>query len=251
MFSPTIQIASWSLSTYTTLVALALCISAGFTLYRTQPEKRLLVFDVLIGGLVCGIILARIEHVILHWNYFAYNTSEIIQLYHGGLDWHGAVVGAGIGMGIVSRWRNIALAPVLDSLTLLIPLLSFAIWWGCWSVSCRYGLEVATLADYPSWMVWEGRDIFGIYAPRFHTQLIGMLASLILFGATFVLFGRKLLIFRRFWLLMASIACIMFFISFLQADYSVRIYQLRITQYFDGIFILFALYLAFRVDSSQ
>jgi prolipoprotein diacylglyceryltransferase len=246
MFSSTIQFGSITFSTYTTGVALALFISAGFTLYRTSPENRLSVFDVLIGGLAGGIILARIEHVLLNWNYFAYNTTEIIQLYRGGLDWHGAVVGAGIGLGIVSRWRRVALTPVIDSLTVLIPLLSLVVWWGCWSVSCRYGLEVATLADYPSWMAWEGRDIFGIYAPRFHTQLMGIVSSLLLLAMTLVLFWRKWLVFRRFWLLMACGACIMFFISFLQGDYSIRFYQLRITQYFDGIFIVFAIYAMFR-----
>lgn len=248
MFSATLQIGSTTLSTYTTVVALALFVSAGFTLYRTVPNQRLLVLDVLIGGLVAGIILARIEHVLLNWNYFAYNTAEIPRIYQGGLDWHGAVIGAGIGMGLVSRWRQIALTPLLDRLTLLIPLLSLAVWWGCWGVSCRYGLEVATLADYPSWMVWEGRDIFGIYAPRFHTQLIGVLLSLILLAVTLVLFWRKWLVYRRFWLLMAGVACIIFFISFLQGDYSIRVYQLRLTQYFDGIFILFALIVGLRVN---
>jgi prolipoprotein diacylglyceryltransferase len=247
MFSATLQIGSTTLSTYTTLVALALFISAGFALYRTVPDQRLSVLDVLIGGLIAGVILARIEHVLLNWNYFAYNTAEIPQVYQGGLDWHGAVIGAGIGMGLIARWRKIALTPVLDSLTLLIPLLSLAVWWGCWGVSCRYGMEVTTLADYPSWMVWEGRDIFGIYAPRFHTQLIGMLSSGALLAVTLVLFWRKWLVYRRFWLLMTGVACIIFFISFLQGDYSIQVYQLRLTQYFDGIFILFTLIVGLRI----
>jgi len=246
MFSPTIQIGSTTLSTYTTWVTFALFISAGFTLYRTAPKNRLSTFDVLIGGLVCGIILARIEHVVLNWNYFAYNTSEMIKIDQGGLDWHGAVIGAGIGMMLASRWRQITLTPVLDSLTILIPLLALAEWWGCWTVSCRYGMEVATLADYPTWMVWEGRDIFGIYAPRFHTQLIGIVLSLLLLVVTLVLFWRNWFVYRRFWLLLAGVACMMFFIGFLQDDYSVQIYQLRLTQYFDGIFIVYAVYMGFR-----
>jgi len=249
MFSPTLEIGSTTLSTYTTLVALALFISVGFTLYRTAPEDRLPVLDVLIGGLVGGTILGRLEHVLLNWNYFAYNIAEITQVHQGGLDWHGVVIGAGIGMCLVSRWRKIALTPVLDRLTLLIPLLSLAIWWGCWGVSCRYGLEVATLADYPAWMVWQGSDIFGIYAPRFHTQLIGMLLSGLLLVITLVLFWRKWLVYRRFWLLMAGVACIIFFISFLQGDYGIQINHLRLTQYFDGIFILFPLYVGLRVHT--
>lgn len=246
MFSPTIQIGSTTLSTYTTWVVFALLISVGFTLYRTDPEKRLPTFDVLIGGLIGGIILGRIEHVGLNWNYFAYNTAEMIQFHRGGLDWHGVVIGAGIGMGLISRWRQVALLPVIDNLTILIPLLSLAEWWGCWTVSCRYGMEVVTLADYPAWMVWEGRDIFGIFAPRFHTQLIGIVLSLVLLTVTLVLFWRNWFIYRRFWLLLAGVASIMFFISFLQGDYNIQIHQLRLTQYFDGIFIVYAVYVGFR-----
>lgn len=247
MFEPTFQFASFTFPKYTTLVAIALLISGGFTLYRTPSDQRLLVLDVLIGGLIGGIILARIEHVLLNWNYFAYNTYEITQIHQGGLDWHGAVVGAGIGIMVVSRWRKVAIRPMLDTLCLLIPLLSLAVWWGCWASSCRYGLEVATLADYPSWLVWEGRDIYGIYAPRFHTQQLGMMLSLILLMVTLVLIWRNWAIGWRFWLLLSLAACIIFFISFLQDDYSVAIRGIRVTQYLDAIVILYAIYISWRV----
>ncbi len=246
MFEPNIQIGSITLSTYTTVIGLALLIGGGFALYRTPSKQRLQVFDILIAGLIGGLILARVEHVLLNWNHFAFHTSEILQVNRGGLDLHGALVGAGIGMMVMSRWRDVDLKPIIDSLTLLLPLLSLAIWWGCWSASCRYGLEVATLADYPSWFVWEGRDIFGIYAPRFHTQQLGIFFSMIAISLTLVLFWRKLLYFRRFWLLTALVMGMIFFITFLQGDYSIEANHIRITQYLDGIFIILALYRVFR-----
>ena len=49
MFSPTLQVGPMTFSTYTTSVVLALLFGAGFVLYRTAPEARLVVFDVLIG----------------------------------------------------------------------------------------------------------------------------------------------------------------------------------------------------------
>ena len=241
MFEPTLHFGGITLSTYTTLISLALIIGAGFTLYRTRPAKRLQVLDVLLIGLILGILMARLEHVVLNWNYFAYNTHEITQIHKGGLDWHGAVIGAGIGIGLMRRWRRVALVELIDNLTLLLPLLSLAIWWGCWSASCRYGAEVVTLVDYPAWMVWEGRDIFGIYAPRFHTQFIGMMFSFVLLTMTLVLFWRNWLVLKRFWLLLSLVTGIMFFTSFLQGDYSLLINRLRVSQYVDGVLIIFAL----------
>jgi len=251
MFEPTIQIASVTLSTYTTVIALALFIGGAFVLYRTPSEYRLRVLDVLIGGLIGGIILGRIEHILLNWNHFAFHTGEILQVNAGGLDWHGAFIGAGIGIVLVSRWRKVDLRQVVDSLTLLLPLLSMAIWWGCWSASCRYGMEVATLADYPSWMVWEGRDIFGIYAPRFHTQFIGLVLSAGLLLLTLVLFFNKWLVFRRFWLLTALVTGIMFGVGWLQGEYSPTVNHVRLTHYMDGILIIFALYLTSRLPKHE
>lgn len=246
MFEPTIHIASYEFSTYTVVIALAIFIGGGFALYRTPTKDRLRVFDVLIGGLIGALILGRVEHVLLNWNHFAFHRAEILQVNAGGLEWHGAFIGAGIGMVLVSRWRNVTLWRVVDSLTLMLPLLSIAMWWGCWSASCNYGAEVVTLADYPSWLVWEGRDIFGIYAPRFHTQFVGIALSVCILILTLVLFFKKWLVFRRFWLLSCAVACIIFGVSWLQGNYSLTFNQIRVTQYLDVMFVIFAFYLTIR-----
>lgn len=239
-----------TLSTYTALAALAIFIGGGFALHRAPAEKRLQVFDVLISGLVGGIIIARAEHVLLNLAHFSFHRSEILQIQAGGLDWHGALVGAGLGMALMSRRRKLAPLPIIDSLTPLAPLLSLALWCGCWSASCRYGLEVTSLANYPAWLVWDGRDIFGMYAPRFHTQLLGMILSALTLMLALVLFWRKWLAVRRFWLIIMMLAAMLFFISFLQGDYHLRVNQLRVSQYLDAIFFFYALYLVFRIPTA-
>jgi prolipoprotein diacylglyceryltransferase len=250
MFEPTISILSFTMSTYTVLIALALAIGGGVVLYRTPQQDRLRVLDALIVGLVGAMVLGRVEHVLLNWTHFAFHRGEILQINAGGLDWHGAFVGAGVGMLVGARWRGVSLRHVVDSLTLMLPLLSLAIWWGCWSASCRYGLEVETLADYPSWMVWEARDIFGIYAPRFHTQLIGLGLSLVLLGFALVLFWKQWLYFRRFWLLGVAVTGVMFGVSWLQGDYAPTFNGIPIAQYLDVIFMIYMSYLAIRLPRS-
>ena len=251
MLNPTIHILFITLSTYTALLALALFVGGGFALYRAPAENRLQVFDVLIGGLVGGIIIARAEHVLLNLAHFSFHRGEIAQIQAGGLDWHGALVGAALGMVLVSRWHKLALLPIIDSLTLLPPLLALALWWGCWSASCGYGLEVATLVDYPAWLVWEGRDIFGTDAPRFRTQWLGMVSSGIVLMMALVLFWQKRLVYRRFWLVIMLIAASLFFISFLQGGHHLRVNQLRVSQYLDGIVFFYALYLVLRRAGSS
>lgn len=233
MFEPSLHIGSITLSSYSTLIGIGIVLSMLYVLKPVPANKRLKTLDVLIAGLIGAIVVARIVHVILNWNYFAYNTEEIIQIAQGGLDWHGAVFGAIAGMMLMSRWRSISLKSVLDRLTLAVPLLALMSWWGCWTASCAYGAEIYSLADYPSWMVWEGRDVFGIYAPRFHTQLLGMGLSIFLLLVAVVLIWRKLLMGRRLYLLLCLLGLSMFLLGFLRGDYALSLNGLRLDQYLD------------------
>lgn len=238
MFEPTLTIGSISLSTYTTLIALGIFLSMAMVLKGIPAGERLKTLDILIAGFIGAMMLARAFHVILNWNYYAYNTGEILQIGQGGLDWHGAVFGAVLGMGLFSRWRGIAIPAIVNSLTLAIPLMAFMAWWGCWTASCAYGAEVASLADYPSWMVWEGRDVFGIYAPRFHTQAMGMILTSILFCFTGFIIWRNYLVGRRFWIVLSLLGLSMFLLGFLRGDYAVISNSLRLDQYLDAFVII-------------
>lgn len=228
------------IATYTALAGLALLAGGGLALQRSPPQQRLPTFDVLLGGLLGGILLGRIEHVLFNWNHFSFHTREIPQVQAGGLEWHGALLGAGLGMLLMARWRRVALLPLVASLTLLLPLFALALWGGCWEASCHYGREVANLSDYPTWLVWDGRDIFGIYAPRFHTQRLGMFASAALLVFALLLFWRGWLVDRRFWLVLMLLAGSLFVIGFLEGDYHPRWQQLRLSQYLDAIVGVYA-----------
>ena len=233
-----ITLGAWTIKTYTLAVALGIVVSAGFGVYRLHTIARPAhIIDVYLGGLVGGAILARAIHVLLNWNYFAYNLSEITAVSTGGLDWHGAVFGALLGMVIVARWRRIDPALAIDSLTPALALITLTAWFGCWSASCAYGVEVPSLADYPAAMVWEGPDVFGIYAPRFDTQVIGMAFSiglLVIAGLLIVLpFFRR----SRFWIVLGLMSLGMFGIGFWRGDYALYADGLRLDQWLDGVMI--------------
>ena len=149
-------------------------------------------------------------------------------------------------MLLVSRWRNRTPAPFVDSLTMLLPLLALALWWGCWSSACNYGREVTTMAGFPDWLVWDGRDIYGIYAPRFHTQLLGMATSITLLLLTALMFWRGWLVHRRFWLILTLLSASFFVIAFLQGGDAIRWNGLRVTQVLDLIVMVFAACFAVR-----
>ena len=243
----TISLGSIQLSTYTVLIAAAVLMSGGWALWQAPTEERSAWADVYLGGLVGGILLARLVHVVLNWNHFAFHSDEIIHLQAGGLDWHGAVIGALFGMLLVSRWRQVEFGVLLDKLTLALPLIALAAWVGCWIESCAYGREVTSLADYPSWLVWEGRDIFGLYAPRFQTQLVGIMVALVLFVLSVIFLWRGLLLIKRFWIILLLLSLGMFGIGFLRGDYALHWDGLRFDQVLDVILFGFSIVLIWRV----
>lgn len=233
MPAPTITIFSVTMPTYTFLVGLGILISGGYALLNTPSDQRGKTADVLLIGLVGALIVGRIEHLILNWGHFSFHTDEIIQLRAGGIDWHGALVGVGIGLWIGSRWRKITVYPIVNRLVLAIPLIGLMAWWGCGANSCAYGTEIETLSAYPSWLVWEGRDIFGLFAPRFRTQFIGLLLYGGLLLLTLLLLWRGWLLRGRLSLILLLFSLIMFALGFLRGDFAVYWYGLRIDQWLD------------------
>jgi prolipoprotein diacylglyceryltransferase len=234
MPTPVTTIGLWTLQTYTLALALAIGASVVLSVRRAQQPVGALV-DVGLGALAGGLLLARLEHVLLNGNYFAYNVSEAFQLSSGGLDWHGAVIGGLIGGAVAARWRRVDARAVLDTMTLGLPLMSLAGWYGCWASNCAYGVEVDTLAHFPAWAVAESADIYGIAAPRYNTQVFGqwLSAALLVMGA--ILLWRGWLRGSRFWLILGLFSVGMFVIGFFRGDYAVVVNGLRLDQWFDAI----------------
>lgn len=220
------------LQTFTLALSLAAVAGIAWSVWRV-PGQRGAVVDVCLGGLVGGVLLARVGHVLLNWPYFAYNTGEIVRIQAGGLDWHGGLLGGLLGMALVARWRRLPLAGLIDALALVLPLLALAGWWGCRAANCGYGAEVDTLANYPPLVVAELRDVYGIPAPRYNTQLFGLALGGLVLGIVLILFWRGWLIGRRFWLALLVLSAGMFVIGFFRADYALSIGSLRADQWLD------------------
>ncbi len=185
-----------------------------------------------------GVLTARIVHIALNWSYFAYHTDELWRLDRGGLDWHGAAIGAWLGIHLTQRWRPIAQAHLWDKLAIGAVLVSMGAWVGCYATGCAYGTEVNSLADYPAWLVWEAQDIFGIFAPRYNVQVLGIGMSLITLMAMLFIVWRGWLQGRRIWLAIALIGGIHLGLGFLRGDYALEVLGLRAGQWLDVGFMV-------------
>ncbi|MEZ4669595.1 MAG: prolipoprotein diacylglyceryl transferase [Anaerolineae bacterium] len=261
------QIGPWRLQTFTLAVTVVILLSLMMVIRRRQPRAPLV--DACLGALVGGVLVARLFHVLLNWDYFADNLTEARTIGAGGLDWHGAVLGGMIGLGAViwarkryvlslqhfSESTTVRFNVLLDWLTPALPLIGLGAWYGCLAAGCGYGREVDTLANFPWWAASEYVDVFGIVLPRLNTPYFGMvlcICGLVLVGLSGM--WRKwragqsnlptLPALRppvRFWFMVALLSAGMFLIGFMRDDHTFYWYSLRADQILDIIMMLWGL----------
>ncbi|MEK7518705.1 MAG: prolipoprotein diacylglyceryl transferase [Patescibacteria group bacterium] len=73
-----------------------------------KPEK---ITDLAFFTTVAALIGARIVHVLNDWGYYGQNPGEIVQVWHGGLAFHGVLLGGLLALWLYSRRQK--LAPIL------------------------------------------------------------------------------------------------------------------------------------------
>lgn len=82
---------------------MAVSIAIGlYYLLKNGTRRRVsedFLYNVSILAILGGIIGSRLLYVATNWGYFAQNLVEIVRVDHGGLSWHGALLG-----GILPAW---------------------------------------------------------------------------------------------------------------------------------------------------
>lgn len=237
MPAPQIDIGPLTLRIFPAALTGAVLASLWLVQRRVRLPVRSLI-DIGLLALAGALIGARLGYVLLNLEAFAADPADVLRFTSGGLNWHGALIGALIGLWLAARWHSFDGEALLDALTPAIALIGLAAWAGCWAESCGYGVEVDTLARYPAYLVAELPDRFGIAAPRYSTQLYGVAwMGLALIAALLLMRGERLRG-RRFWLTLALASMGMFAIGFWRADPSAFALGLRVDQLLDALFVL-------------
>jgi phosphatidylglycerol:prolipoprotein diacylglycerol transferase len=227
-------IGTWNIPTYTVLLDMGLILGLLLTYFE---GKRLLgkgeiALDLGLWTVVGGIIGGRIGYVLANWSAFSEDWTGALRIWEGGLSFHGAFLGGLVAMVIFAQFQRRSEEPVsfcklADVVTVGLALgVSFG-WSACLMGGCAYGVigEGFGYAILP--------DLFGVEAPRFATQVVGLGYSLVLFiglwllrrhwpfpGASFLMF--VLLYFSG-----------MFFLEFTRGDEAVYMGPWRLTQVLD------------------
>jgi len=220
---------------YTVLLALGLICGLGLACVEC---KRLLgspwlAIDAALFALVAAAIGGRLGYVAQNHLYFTENPGEAFLLWRGGSAFWG-VLPAGLAALAVYAWRQgrgRSPAPTFwrlaDAAAPGLALGQVFGWLGCLAHGCAYGRtgECFLCLDLP--------DIYGIGAPRFATQAVEAVLSLIIF--TIVWLWRKRWPFHGFGFLVCVILSFggQFLLDFTRGDEALYVGSLRLSQLVD------------------
>lgn len=79
--------------------------------YGIDPDRAI---DVVIGGVLGGLIGARAYYVIFNWDSYAGDILSIINIRKGGLGIYGGIIGALLVGALVAKIKKVKLLPLLD-----------------------------------------------------------------------------------------------------------------------------------------
>lgn len=217
------------IQTYTLALMIAVILGILWLVLTAPKGQASATLDTCLAGLIGAIVFARAFHVALNWVYFSENLNMISRIYEqGGLNWHGALLGAFVFGGVMAKWRRLNFS--LNRLSPILPLIAFAGWYGAGAAASAFGARVEFMADYPAFLTWIERDIYGLEAPRFAVQPLGMAWTGFVFLLALILYRFE----KRRLPLIVFLLCIgSFSLAFLRGDYALMLAGLRAEQWLD------------------
>lgn len=257
MYPILLTIGRFSIPTYTVLLDLGLILGLVLTYYEGKRRfgEGETVLDLGLWAVIGGILSGRIGYVLANWNAFAEDWLRAFRIWEGGLSFHGAFLGGLLVLTLFAlrNWRVQsksaassealpARAPsflpgFLELSDALVPGLALGIafgWAACLMGGCSYGRmgEGIGYALLP--------DLYGIEAPRFATQAVGLAYSALLFAIFWLL--------RRQWPFAGAASLLyllfyfggMFFLEFTRGDEAIYLGPWRLAQWLDLALALLA-----------
>lgn len=219
-----------SIPTYTVLLDLGLILALvlSYVEGKRLPGNGEGVLDMGLWAIIGGILGGRGGYVLANWSAFSENWGRALRIWEGGLSFHGAyLAGLVVLLALGIRYWKADIGKLGDAMMpgLLLGL-TFG-WTACLMGGCTYG-KVGQGFGYAILP-----DLYGVEAPRFATQAVGLGFSLVLLVAFWLL--------RRRWpfpgaaFLMGNLLYFtgQFFLEFTRGDEALYVGPWRLAQVLD------------------
>jgi len=179
---------SYSLYWYSVLVCLGVLLGVGYAQWqgRRVGYSDEQVLDGALWILVGGLVGARAAYVIPNWTDYAGRPAALLSFWGGGLVFQGGLIGGIIALVLYALYTGL---PVLQLVDLAAPAVALAQALG-WAGALLHGANYGLIIRCPL-SLWLP-DLYGVYGPRFPTQLLACLLGFSLFIILYRLSERRL-----------------------------------------------------------
>ena len=101
---------------YGLIIAVGMILAIVFGLsqmkkFGISPDRAT---DVIISGIIGGIVGARSYYVLMNWDYYSQDLKTIFQTRNGGLAIYGGIIGALLVGAVACRIRKVKILPIFD-----------------------------------------------------------------------------------------------------------------------------------------
>ena len=162
---------------YSALIYLGIVLGAGYAQWRGYRAgyRATQVLDGALWALVGGLVGARLSYVLPNWADYAGRPLALLRLWGGGLVFQGGLLGGTMALLLYSLYAELPFARLADVAAPAVALAQGLGWIGALLHGAHYG--VILRSPVSMWLP----DIYGVYGPRFPTQLLAAMLGFFLF----------------------------------------------------------------------
>jgi phosphatidylglycerol:prolipoprotein diacylglycerol transferase len=241
MYPTLITIGNVSIPTYTVLLDLGLILGLVITYFEGKRKlgSAEIALDLGLWTVIGGIIGGRIGYVLANLGVYSEDWAQVVQIWKGGLSFHGAFLGGLLVLGIfalVQRRREHP-ASFWQLADVVVPGLALGVlfgWAACLMGGCSYGV----LGRGFGTLILP--DVYGVEAARFATQLFGLAQAGVLFIVFWFLRDRWPFAGAAFLMYCLLYFGGQFFLEFLRGDEAIYLGPFRVAQVLDLAIALLA-----------
>jgi len=240
---------AYTLYWYSALVCLGILLGVVYAQWRGYRagyhDKQVL--DGALWVLVGGLAGARVAYVIPNWVDYAGRPAALFSHWGGGLVFQGGLIGGLVALLLYSLYAGLSFLRLVD---LAAPAVSLAQGLG-WAGALIHGANYGLIMRFP-FSLWLA-DLYGVYGPRFPTQLLACLLGVLLFLVLHRVSRRGLRPGTLGLLYLLGNGAAHFLLEFTRADEATYLGLLRATQAAELVEVVvacaFLLYLWLRRDA--
>lgn len=234
MYPTLFTLGNLNIPTYTVLLDLGLVLGLLLTYFEGKRalNNGTLALDLGLWTVIGGIVGGRLGYVVANWSAFSEDWGRALRIWEGGLSFHGAFLGGLLVMSLFAMLHKEGddAVPFWDLGDVAAPGLALGIafgWAACLMGGCAYGV----LGEGFGYAVLP--DIYGVEAPRFATQVVGLGFAFILFVGIWLLRGRWPFAGASFLMYGLLYFSGQFFLEFTRGDEAIYLGSWRLAQVLD------------------